>query len=231
MAKEQKPTPQPPPPPKEQPPARPLSPPEQTDRPAYSPGRGVDEDHGVEDDLDDPHPSRRGKAGFNTGLAAVTGSVVIGTLLLLIVYASVNRPEVRPVQLGGIGGTTVALGDSADVATPGAPGAVARNIPPIGEVLRVSITAAADPLNPIRVTEEGDVRRPYWVEQGDSISFPMRDRIIVEEPEEGRSELQQAHIRVNGVLYPTDRLDNRGRLVISRDAVESYFDQLRRGGG
>lgn len=232
MAKEQKPTPRSPRDPKETPPVRPISPPEETERPAFTPGRGVDQDLGVEDeeDHDDPHPARRGNAPFNVRLVAVTGTTVITALVLLIAYAAVDRPEVRPVQLGGIGGLTVALNDTARTDTTSALATLPRrNLPELGETLRISITAADDPLNPIRITEEGDVRRPYWVERGDSISFPMRERIIIEEPEEGRNEIQQARIRINGVPYPANRVDGRGRLIITRDAVESYFDQLRRG--
>jgi cytoskeletal protein RodZ len=76
--------------------------------------------------------------------------------------------------------------------------------PPLGDSMNVRIIAANDKVDPIRITVDEDLRRPYWLNLGDSISFRPTDRI-------------------EGVEYPTHRRDELGRLVVTRDSVQQYF--------
>lgn len=92
-----------------------------------------------------------------------------------------------------------------------------QEMPALGDTMRVFVVAAIDQLEPIRVTVDDDLRRPYWVEEGDSMLFQPTERIVVEE------QLDDIELRIEGIDYPTDRRDEQGRIVITRDSVRTYF--------
>jgi hypothetical protein len=83
--------------------------------------------------------------------------------------------------------------------------------------MNVRIIAANDKVDPIRITVDEDLRRPYWLNLGDSISFRPTDRIVVEE------QIEDIVLKVEGVEYPTHRRDELGRLIVTRDSVQQYF--------
>ena len=89
--------------------------------------------------------------------------------------------------------------------------------PPLGDSLNVQIIAANDKVDPIRITIDDDLRRPYWLNLGDSMSFRPTNRIVVEE------QIEDIVLKVEGIEYPTDRRDELGRLVVTRDSVQQYF--------
>ena len=89
--------------------------------------------------------------------------------------------------------------------------------PPLGDSLNVQIIAANDKVDPIRITIDDDLRRPYWLNLGDSMSFQPTNRIVVEE------QIEDIVIKIEGIEYPTERRDELGRLVITRDSVQQYF--------
>lgn len=97
------------------------------------------------------------------------------------------------------------------------------NIPAIGDTMNVHIIAAQGKVDPIRVTVDDDLRRPYWIEQGDSMAFNPQNRIVIEEL------LDNIRLRVEGIEYPTNRRDAQNRIVITRDTLQSYFASLQQG--
>ena len=95
------------------------------------------------------------------------------------------------------------------------------NIPAVGDTMDVRIIAAQGKVDPIRVTVDGDLRRPYWIEQGDSMAFDPTNRIVIEEL------LDNINLKIEGIEYPTSRRDPQGRIVITRDTLQSFFASLQ----
>jgi hypothetical protein len=88
----------------------------------------------------------------------------------------------------------------------------------LGDVMAFYVVAVDGVLDPVRVTVDDDLRRPYWLEHGDSMRFEAQERIVFEE------RLDRARITVEGYDYPMDRTDAQGRIVISREDARSFFD-------
>jgi hypothetical protein len=49
------------------------------------------------------------------------------------------------------------------------------------------------------------------------MAFAPTNRIVVEE------QLDDIQLKIEGIEYPTDRRDDLGRIVITRDSVRTYF--------
>ena len=84
----------------------------------------------------------------------------------------------------------------------------------------VWVIAAEDRLAPFRVQVDNDLRRPYWLDQGDSSLFHFRSRIVVEE------ELQVMRIRIGNYEYPAEGLESTSRLVVNRDSLRAFLQQV-----
>jgi hypothetical protein len=65
--------------------------------------------------------------------------------------------------------------DSARPQTPAAP----VTLP---DTLRLVVQATGGPVRAIRITVDQEVRRPYWIEQGEQQAFAFRDSIRVDDP-------------------------------------------------
>lgn len=92
----------------------------------------------------------------------------------------------------------------------------------IGDTLDVVVLAKAGKVQGIRITRDDDLRRPYWIEEGNSKAFPVLDRIILErEPAVSNIELL-----VEGYPYPTNRRDDQGRIVITRETAQAFADSI-----
>ncbi len=72
----------------------------------------------------------------------------------------------------------------------------------------------------IRITRDDDLRRPYWIEQGDARAFPALQNIILED------RLDRIRLLVEGYDYPLDRRDEQGRLVVTRDDARAFLDAV-----
>lgn len=90
----------------------------------------------------------------------------------------------------------------------------------LGDSLYVRIIAANGKLDPVRVTVDDDLRRPYWVERGDSLLFRPTQRIVIED------RLDRLVLKLEGRPYPTDRRDDQDRVVITRDTALTYLQSL-----
>ncbi len=157
---------------------------------------------------------RRTRGPDRRWIAAVVAVVAVAAVVWVVV--SVNGGDETP------GTETEAIVDTAaaaDVATsePDVPTTERRPMPTLGDTMHVYVVAARDKLDPIRVTVDDDLRRPYWLEHGDSMAFRPTNRIVVEEL------LDDLRLSIEGVDYPTDRRDDRGRIVITRDSVQTHF--------
>lgn len=92
----------------------------------------------------------------------------------------------------------------------------------LGDTIIASVIAAFDKVDPIRIRVDNDLRRPYWIEQGDTLQLSFTQRIILEE------QLNDIQLLLDGHPYPTDRRDLQGRLVITREGLQAYLDSLAR---
>lgn len=90
----------------------------------------------------------------------------------------------------------------------------------VRDSIAVTLVAARGALDPVRIQVDQDLRRPYWVENGDSITFAMERRIVVQDL------LERLDVRVEGVPYPLDQFAGRERVEINRDSVESFVRSL-----
>ena len=159
------------------------------------------------------------------------GRWVAGLLVLALVAAGLY--VLAPVLSGGGGDAeTAQTAAAADTAAGGAQEAQQRDRPPLadlqlGETVSFTLVADGGPVRDLKVTRDQDVRRPYWIEEGQATVFPTRQRIIIENPPAGEPTLQNARLLVEGYPYPTDRRDAQGRVVITREDLQAFADTLR----
>ena len=119
-------------------------------------------------------------------------------------------------------------GASADTAAagPAAGTAAAASTPPraeIGATLDLVIVGALGPVQGIRLTRDGDLRRPYWIEEGAATAFPAEERILVEED----AQIAKARLLLEGYPFPHNRRDAQGRIRIDRSAAQAFLDTVR----
>lgn len=89
----------------------------------------------------------------------------------------------------------------------------------LGDTIRATIVAEVGKVQNVKVTVDDDVRRPYWIEEGESRTFGFTNQIIIER------QLNKIGLHVNEVEYPTDRRDEMNRIVITRDSVKMYLQE------
>lgn len=164
---------------------------------------------------------RAGRAGYRDrpgeadwrwigGIAAV---IVVGVVVWIVLSVTGGDPSAVEQTPAAIDTTSTA--DTAireDTALASRPA-----MPVIGDTLNVQVVAANDKVDPIRVTVDDDLRRPYWIEIGDSMMFRPMNRIVFEE------DLDDIALSIEGAEYPTNRRDELGRIVITRDSLRAYF--------
>lgn len=90
----------------------------------------------------------------------------------------------------------------------------------VGDTINVVVLAANGVVDPIKITRDGDLRRPYWIERGDAKSFPATDLIVLED------RLDVIRLFVEGYEYPTSARDSLGRIVITKETAQAFADTL-----
>lgn len=146
-------------------------------------------------------------------IAGIAGVIIVGIVVWVVISVTGNgTPEAQ--EMANVA-DTAATADTAAMQEPSAP---ARGpMPTLGDTMNVQIVAAYGKVDPIRVTVDDDLRRPYWIDEGDSMTFRPTNRIVVEEL------LDNIELNIEGATYPTSRRDEAGRIVITRDSVRAYF--------
>jgi hypothetical protein len=91
----------------------------------------------------------------------------------------------------------------------------------VGDTLDVLVVAANEPVQGIRITRDEDVRRPYWIEQGEALAVPVRQRIVIEQG------LDAIDLFVEGFDYPMEQDDGTlpDRIVITRSDAQDFIEQ------
>ena len=90
------------------------------------------------------------------------------------------------------------------------------------DTLNIVIVADKGSVAPIRVTVDNDLRRPYWISRGGSMTFRMADRIILEQ------QLDSVTVQVEGMTYPVSPPTGEDMVVLTRDALRSWFSSIQR---
>ncbi len=98
----------------------------------------------------------------------------------------------------------------------------AISVPVIGDTIIVTLVADGRPLDPVRVRVDNDLRRPYWIDTGDSLSFAMTNQIVVD------SLLDATILKLEGLEYPRNAYRTRYSVVITRDSVLRFVESLNR---
>lgn len=90
----------------------------------------------------------------------------------------------------------------------------------LGDTLYVTVLATSD-VREMRVQQDDNLRRPYWIEEGDARVFPFLRRITLQ------NQLDSLRLLFERYSYPVSRTDDEGRIVITRDDARQFFDTLR----
>jgi hypothetical protein len=90
----------------------------------------------------------------------------------------------------------------------------------LGDTLHVTVRANA-PIRGLRVQQDDDLRRPYWIEAQEAMVFSFTERITIE------NELDRLQLLLEQHPYPTTRRDSLGRIRIDRATAMLFADTLR----
>jgi hypothetical protein len=90
----------------------------------------------------------------------------------------------------------------------------------LGDTLHVTVLATSD-VREMRVRQDDDLRRPYWIEEGKAKVFPFARRITLQ------NQLDSLRLLLERYPYPVSQTDDEGRIVITRDKARQFFDTLR----
>jgi hypothetical protein len=117
------------------------------------------------------------------------------------------------------------LASSPDTTVAAAPADTTQNRPPPAEVeLGASIDLALwarSTVSGIRIQRDDDLRRPYWIQEGDADVFPFQERATIQ------GGLANVQVLIEGYPYPVQSQDTTEGLEITRSDVEAFVDTLR----
>jgi len=191
-----------------------------TARPVY----GEEPDPGKLGNQDAGAPAYSGSAASVQDLLAssqreiMIGGGLIGlVLVLLIAWMAVSGGDAEPEPTPPTQTVdTVRAEAEGAPSTPSDPPASLE----LGRAIHVAIRAN-EPVQGIRIQRDSDLRRPYWIDEGEVSVFPFSEQIAIEQ------ELTNVDLFVEGYAYPTDGVDIRGRVIITRDSVQAFSETLR----
>jgi cytoskeletal protein RodZ len=151
----------------------------------------------------------------------VTGAGIVVVLLVLvglgIAYVSSDETEQSTPAATGPPDTTVAAGPAdTETATPQRPPADVR----LGSTIHLTVLAT-DTVSALRIERDEDLRRPYWIVEGEAEVFPFQERVTVE------NELPNVRLFVEGYPYPVQPEDTSEGLELTRSGLQSFVDTLR----
>ena len=92
------------------------------------------------------------------------------------------------------------------------------------DTIQIELIAYMEALDPIRVQIDRDLRRPYWIEHLDTMSFEMNERVEFER------EADHARILISGFAIPSAWYASSIRAEITRDQTQTWLDSLIQAG-
>ena len=174
-------------------------------------------------------------AGSGSGSRPDPRWIFLGVLIVVIGLGVWGLTRVAPandvtdaaVPANGMTDATIPANGVTDAAVPAngvTDAAVPANDIPIQfpDTLTIVIVADKGSVAPIRVTVDNDLRRPYWISHGNSMTFRMADRIILEQ------QLDSVTVQVEGMTYPVSRPTGEDMVTLTRDALSSWFSSIQR---
>lgn len=162
-----------------------------------------------------------------TLIVAITSLIVLGAVGTLTTYLESDSPPSKstsePARRAAASvdrpsPDSQAVADSTGVEETSQPLSQARRT--LDDTLHVAVLATAD-VREMRVQQDDDLRRPYWIEEGEARVFPFARRITLQ------NRLDSLRLLLERYPYPTSRTDDKGRIVITRETAQQFFDTLR----
>lgn len=99
-------------------------------------------------------------------------------------------------------------------------GGASASVSLLRDTMHITVRARAV-VREMRIQQDSDLRRPYWMEPGDALVFPFTRRITIE------NQLDSLRLFLEGHPYSTTHANAEGRIVITRDTVARVADTLR----
>lgn len=91
----------------------------------------------------------------------------------------------------------------------------------LGDTLQLVVEAQSNVIG-IRIERDRDVRRPYWINEGETMAFPFTEQIVVWD------NIENIDLYLERYRYPeTQHLDAQGRVVITRDSAQVFAETVR----
>jgi transcriptional regulator with XRE-family HTH domain len=90
----------------------------------------------------------------------------------------------------------------------------------LGETIHLTVLATEN-VSRILIERDQDLRRPYWIENGEAGVFPFQEEVSLE------NELSDIRLFIEGYPYPVEPADTVGGLELTRGQLESFVDTLR----
>lgn len=152
-----------------------------------------------------------GKTFLLPNLSGTSMAVVVGVSFIVLVWLAVTTLR------------SLSVNDTTLVVSPDSTFQEAVVLPPrviLPDSILGAIIAADEPLDPIRITVDRDLRKPYWVEYQDTHRVAFRERLVLER------EADHTRVLIDGYVLPQQWLGEAGPVVITRTRVQAWLDSL-----
>ena len=168
--------------------------------------------------------SAQGSAGLVSGVRADPRWIFIGVIVVVVGLGiwGLARLGTGQDELAEESSLSAELVEPANGMTDATSAANDIPIQFLPDTLNITIVADKGSVAPIRVTLDDDLRRPYWIDRGGSMTFRMVDRIILEQ------QLDSIAVQVEGMTYPVSRPAGEDMVALTREAVRSWFSSIQR---
>jgi len=194
-----------------------------SDQPVSSPAPPASEDSSPEAGAvpSTPAPSGSSFSKVNTRIYAIGVGIAVVVLMLIgvgVAYFSADSSSEQSTQ-------EAAMLPASDTSAASAPVDTVDNRPPpadvqLGRSIHLTLQARTN-VSGIRIQRDEDLRRPYWIQEGDADVFPFQDQVTID------SGLSDVRVLIEGYPYPVQDRDTTEGLEITRSDVEAFVDTLR----
>ena len=163
------------------------------------------------------------------GAGIVIGSILIGTVIWFLVAGDGESPQPTAERTETTSGSPAAEPDTGATAESAAQGASAQEPSTqeplanlvLGDTLRLVVQANTN-ISGIRIQRDSDLRRPYWINGGETMAFPFTERVIVWD------QLDSVDLYLEDYRYlASDHIDDEGKVVITRDSARAFANTVR----